>query len=224
MDVAFKYRICISLVSLLAIVATGWLYTFIPNRNSTQIAYSTEMSLHMPTEVCITSCTAYCKKKVHTLIQIPVLSNILRNNTPVECTGNSSIFIGWGYSLKSILVLRNERHAEVELRHLLLFSDMQCSPNHIYVLSIWVTMQHWLPSIIMTLTESRVFLLGDSGLYASSAYTMSVLSSLWQTNTSSMPFPPILWSADTPTATHPSACPSNSNSRVSLEPLSIHWA
>ena len=95
MDVAFKYR-HMHFIGKCASNSCYWmtLYIHIPNRNSTQIAYSTEMSLHLPTEVCITSFTAYCKKKVHTLIQIPVLSNILSNNTPVECTGNSSIFIG----------------------------------------------------------------------------------------------------------------------------------
>ena len=85
----------------------------------------------------------------------------------------------------------------------------------------------WLPSCTLllrhaVLTVSRVFPLGDCGLYVSWAYTVSVEPSLWQTKTSSIPFVPITGSADTPTATHPSSAPSNSNSSVS-KPFSLHW-
>ena len=49
------------------------------------------------------------------------------------------------------------------------------------------------------------------------------MASLWHANTSSMPFPPITWSADAPNATHPPAAASSWNSNVPSD-ISNHWA
>ena len=45
-------------------------------------------------QCAFTSSTVYCKEKVHTLIQISVLIQILSKDTPSECAGNPSIVIG----------------------------------------------------------------------------------------------------------------------------------